>query len=135
MIILGNVLISDPTAASFAAVQFFAPNLSLPEPPHPDLAKITAAIKNKTGIEPDALALAAYDAMWVIARTVAAFPVPTDDFTKIKAVFHSEANRFYGITGPLTWNGAGDRAPASFDYWDIVDDEGTYKWKWVGKST
>jgi hypothetical protein len=57
MIILSNVLTSDPTAASFAAaVQFFAPNLSLPGPPHPDLAKITSAIKNKTGIEPDDLA-------------------------------------------------------------------------------
>ena len=134
-VVLSSVLLSDAAAASFAAaVQFFAPNLSLPEQAHPDLAEITAAIKSKTGIEPDAFALAAYDAMWVIAQTVAALPELKGAFTQTKAVFQSTANHFYGLTGPLSLNAAGDRANGSYDYWGIVNDQGTYKWKFVGKS-
>lgn len=132
---LSSVLISDTLAASFAAaVQFFAPGLSLPQQAHPDLAAVKAAIKNKTGIEPDAFALAAYDAMWVIAQTVAAFPEPTSDFTKTKAVFQATANHFYGLTGALSLNAAGDRATGSYDYWGIVNEKGTYQWKLAGKS-
>lgn len=134
-VVLSSVLLSDNTAASFAAaVQFFAPNFSLPQQPHPDLAKITAAIKNKTGMKPDAFALAAYDAMWVIAQTVAAFPEPTSDFTKTKAIFQSTANHFYGLTGAISLNAAGDRATGSYDYWGIVNEKGTYTWKLAGKS-
>jgi len=132
---LSNVLISDNQAASFAAnTQFFAPGFGLPLQPHPDLASIIATIKSKTGIEPDAYALAAYDAMWVIARTVIALPHGANTFTKVKTVFRSEANRYFGITGPVLLNADGDRSTGSFDYWGIEEAGGTYKWKLVGKS-
>jgi ABC-type branched-subunit amino acid transport system substrate-binding protein len=72
--------------------------------------------------------------VWVIARTVAAFPEPTNDFEKIKQAFQSTANQFYGITGPLLLNAAGDRSIGTFDYWGIVNQNGTYTWKWVGRS-
>jgi branched-chain amino acid transport system substrate-binding protein len=134
-VVLSSVLLSDATAASFAAAtHFFAPSFGLPPQPHPQLATVSAAIKNKTGLEPDAYALAAYDAVWVIARTVAAFPEPTKDLEKIKQVFQSTAGQFYGITGPLFLNIAGDRSKGSFDYWGIVSQNGTYTWKLVGKS-
>jgi branched-chain amino acid transport system substrate-binding protein len=129
------VLISDATAASFAAAaHFFAPSFGLPQQSHPQLASISAAIKSKTGQEPDAYALAAYDAVWVIARTAASFPEPTKDFQKLKQVFQSTANQYYGITGPLLLNAAGDRSMGTFDYWGVVAENGGYAWKLVGKS-
>lgn len=134
-IALSSELLSDASASSFAAsVQFQAPTLGLPAPINPDLAAVAEAIKNKTGIEPDAYSLAVYDALWVIARTVNAFPKPTNDFTKIKDIFQKEANQFYGITGPMYLNMAGDRSKGTFDYWAIVNEGGTYKWKWVARS-
>lgn len=134
-ITLSTVLLSDATAASFAAAtRFFAPSFGLPQQQHPRLAAVSAAIKNKTGLEPDAYALAAYDAVWVIANTVTAFPEPIKDFEKIKLVFQEKANQFNGITGPLSLNAAGDRSTGTFDYWGIVEQNGTYTWKWVGKS-
>lgn len=132
---LSSVLLSDVTAASFAAAtQFFAPSFGLPQQPHPQLATISAAIKTKTGLEPDAYALAVYDAVWVIALTAASFPEPAKDFNKVKQVFHATANQFYGITGPLFLNAAGDRSIGTFDYWGITAQNNTYIWKWVGKS-
>ena len=55
-------------------------------------------------------------------------------FEKVKQVFQSTANQFYGITGPLLLNAAGDRSIGTFDYWGIVNQNGTYTWKWVGRS-
>lgn len=134
-IALSSELLSDAGASAFAvAAGFQAPTLGLPQQVHPDLRTIAEAIKNKTGIEPDAYSLAVYDALWVIARTVAAFPEPTNDFTKVKDIFQREANQFYGITGPMYLNEAGDRSKGNFDYWAIVTEKGTYKWKWVGRS-
>jgi hypothetical protein len=34
----------------------------------------------------------------------------------------------------LLLNAAGDRSIGSFDYWGIVLEGGSYKWKLVGKS-
>lgn len=134
-IALSSELLSDAAASSFAvSARFQAPTLGLPAQVNPDLTAVEEAIKNKTGIEPDAYSLAVYDALWVIARTIAAFPQPTNDFTKIKEIFQKEANQFYGITGPMYLNAAGDRSKGTFDYWAIVNEVGTYKWKWVGRS-
>jgi len=134
-VVLSNVLLSDPEASAFAAAtHFFAPNFGLPQQPHPDLAKLSAAIKSKTGIEPDAFALATYDAMWVIAKTIASFPSHPPNYTTLKDVFYSEASRHYGITGPIQLNAAGDRSSGTYDYWGIVEEGGSYKWKLVGKS-
>jgi branched-chain amino acid transport system substrate-binding protein len=130
-----NVLVSDAVAASFAtAVQLFAPSFGLPQQAHPALGAVSAAIKNKTGLEPDAYALAAYDALFVIARTVAAFPEPPQDFTKVKETFQREATHFFGLTGPLYLNAAGDRSVGSFDYWGVEKENGSYTWKKVGKA-
>jgi len=132
---LSSELLSDAGASSFAvAARFFAPTLGLPQQVNPALVTVSEAIKNKTGIQPDAYSLAVYDALWVIARTVAAFPEPPNDFTKVKETFHREANQYYGITGPMHLNAAGDRSKGNFDYWGIVNQSGTYRWKWVGRS-
>ena len=132
---LSSALLSDARASSFAAsVQFFAPGLRLPQPAHPGLTAVMGAIKNKTGLEADAYALAAYDALWVIARTVSAFPEPPGDFDTVKDVFQKEAAQYYGLTGPIHLNAAGDRSFGAFNYWGIVNEGGSYIWKWVGQS-
>ncbi|HEU5052910.1 MAG TPA: ABC transporter substrate-binding protein [Hanamia sp.] len=134
-IALSSELLADADASSFAvATHFQAPTLALPQQVNPSLSTIAEAIKNKTGLTSNAYSLAVYDALWVVARTVCAFPEPTNDFTKIKDVFQKEANQYYGITGPMYMNAAGDRSKGNFDYWGIVNEGGTYKWKWVGRS-
>jgi branched-chain amino acid transport system substrate-binding protein len=134
-VVFSDALISNATSSLFASTtQFFAPNFGLPQQVNPTLASIASAIKSKTGLDADAYCLSAYDAMWVIAKAEAAFADNRIDFNSLKAVFLSEADRYYGITGPVVLNAAGDRAIGSFDYWGIVLDNGSYKWKLVGKS-
>lgn len=134
-VVLSAALIADVQAAGFAmSTKFIAPNFGLPAIPHPDLASISAAIKTETGIEPDAYALAAYDAVWVIAKTVTALNNASPTYDLTKNVFKIESSKYFGITGPMLLNMAGDRSTGSFDYWGIVFEGGSYKWKLVGKS-
>lgn len=134
-VVLSTALISDTKAAAFAAAtKFSAPNFGLPALAHPDLSAIASKIKTDTGIEPDAYALAAYDAVWVIAKTATALQISNTSFDLTKKVFNIESSKYFGITGPLMLNEAGDRSTGSFDYWGIVLEGGSYKWKLVGKS-
>jgi branched-chain amino acid transport system substrate-binding protein len=135
-IVLSPALTANAQAAGFAAaVGFVAPNFGLPATSHPDLSVVSAAIKSKTGLEPDAYALAAYDAVWVIARTVESMGSSTADFTTTKNIFKTESNKYFGITGQAALNAAGDRSIGVFDYWGIALEAGKYKWIFKGKSS
>jgi branched-chain amino acid transport system substrate-binding protein len=135
-IVQSSVLLSDAEASAFAVkVGFFAPNFGLPAQAHPDLSRIRSSIISKTGIEPDAYALSVYDAVWTIALTVDDDPGVLQDFSKMKSGFTETSYRFFGITGPTMLDENGDRKIGTFDYWGIVNENGTYKWKLVGKSS
>ena len=134
-VVFSNALISNSVASSFALItRFFVPNFGLPQQTNPSLAAIVTAIKSKTGIDPDAYALSVYDAMWVIALAESSFSKYPVGFSTLKSVFQSDADRYYGITGPVILNEAGDRSVGSFDYWGIVNQGGSYQWKLVGRS-
>ena len=134
-VVLSAALLGDATAATFAAnTHFFAPTFGLPTHGESKWQPLAAAIKGVTNIDPDAFALAAYDALWVIALTYNAASGTDASFEKLKTFFPRQANIFYGVTGPTLLNGAGDRAIGSFDYWGIVLQNQTYVWKLVGKS-
>jgi branched-chain amino acid transport system substrate-binding protein len=134
-IVLSAALTSNAQASAFAAaVEFIAPNFGLPATVHPDLARVSAAIQAKTGLLPDAYALAAYDAVWVIARTVESTRTSGNDYTTVKNIFQTESAKYFGITGQTLLNAAGDRSSGVFDYWGITFEAGKYKWVFKGKS-
>jgi branched-chain amino acid transport system substrate-binding protein len=135
-IVQSSVLVSDAEACGFSLkVGFFAPNFGLPAQAHPDLSRIKSSILSKTGIEPDAYALSVYDAVWTIALTIDDDPGVLQDFSKMKTAFTETSYRFFGITGPTMLDDNGDRKIGTFDYWGIVNENGNYKWKLVGKSS
>jgi branched-chain amino acid transport system substrate-binding protein len=132
---LSSALTSNTAAANFAiATRFIAPSFGLPEHPHPDLARVMNQIKTKTGLEPDAYALAVYDAVWVLAKTLVELQENKKDFSLVKEVFFRNANQFNGITGPVVLNASGDRNAGSFDYWGVFLENNAYVWKFAGKS-
>ncbi|MEO7802598.1 MAG: ABC transporter substrate-binding protein [Ginsengibacter sp.] len=134
-VVLSAALLSDSTAARFAAnTNFFAPTFGLPTHGASKWQPLATAIKSTTNIEPDAFALAAYDALWVIALTYNATTGSETDFEKLKSFFPQQANIFYGVTGPTLLNDAGDRAIGSFDYWGITSQNNSYGWTLTGKS-
>ncbi len=132
---LSAVLVNDAGAASFAAkTNFFSPTFGLPAQAESKWQPLAEAIKDRTNIAPDAFALAAYDALWVIALTHNAARDSNSDFEKLKTLFPQQASMYYGVTGPTILNTFGDRAVGSFDYWGIAAENGTHVWKLTGKS-
>jgi branched-chain amino acid transport system substrate-binding protein len=135
-VVLSSTLTTDTLAASFAySTHFFAPNFGLPSYSNPDMARLVSQIYAKTGIEPDAYALSSYDATWVLAQSIISDPSRLTDFQELKNYFLVQCNHYYGITGPLLLNAAGDRENGTFDYWGISPaGNSSYQWIWVGKS-
>ena len=132
---LSTALLSNSTAADFAIKSgFFAPSFGLPTATEAQWKPIAARIKAKTGVEPDAFALAAYDAAWTIAYTLEATSGSIIDFANMKNKFITQANARTGITGPTIIDANGDRAAGTFDYFGIVKEGTNYVWKLVGKS-
>jgi branched-chain amino acid transport system substrate-binding protein len=136
---LSAVLLSDNQAAAFAhAVNYQTPAYGLPTGNSPSHSNIPIAevIEARTGIKPDAFALAAYDATWVAAmsyfqsRTTTEKPV----FDTLYANFVKKANSYTGITGSTKLNAAGDRATGSYDMWGLVEKNGGYVWEIKGKA-
>jgi branched-chain amino acid transport system substrate-binding protein len=126
---------SNPIAAAFAdSTKFFAPEFGIPESSEALSLPIAKRIKAKTGQEPDAFALAVYDAIFVIAKAIeASNGVPEDRATLLNA-FDAEAATYSGITGPTVLDTTGDRATGSYNYWGLRSNNGVYGWVVVGKS-
>lgn len=134
-VVLSTAFLSDPVVAEFVIkTSFFAPSYGLPVAMENKWKPVAARIKAKTSVEPDAFALAAYDAMWTIAYTIEANNGNTADFGKLKASFVEQANKNSGIVGSGALDAAGDRASGTFDYFSIVKQGTTYGWKLIGKS-
>ncbi len=134
-IALSAILLGNTTAANFASrTSFFAPSFGLPVSLQSKSGPIADRITASTGIAADAFALAAYDAMWVIAKTLETTYGATDNYQQLKTVFAQQSNTYTGVTGPTALDSFGDRASGSFDYWGITKNGTTYKWTVVGQS-
>lgn len=132
---LSVAITANTAAADFAiATQYFAPAFGLPAQAAAKWQPLSNQIKNRTGIAPDAFALATYDALWVMALSYNAQGSTMPDFVKLKTEFVAQAGRYYGATGTTMLNAAGDRAVGSYDYWGITKDGNNYKWVVVGQS-
>lgn len=134
-VVLSTAFINDPVVAEFVIkTSFFAPSFGLPLANEAQWKPVADRIKARTGIEPDAFALAAYDAMWTIAYAIEANNGTTDGFETLKTLFVEQANTHSGIVGAGTLDAAGDRANGTFDYFSIAKEGSSYVWVLVGKS-
>lgn len=132
---LSTALTGNAAAADFAiATQYFAPTYGMPAQAAAQWQPLANEIKKRTNIAPDAFALAAYDAMWVIAMSYNASAATLPGFTQLRSEFVKQAAAYSGATGNTRLNAAGDRATGSYDYWGIVKDGSGYKWRVVGES-
>ncbi len=128
-------LTDNAEAAAFAVItRYFAPAFGLPTQAEPKWKPLSEEITKRTGIAPDAFALAVYDALWVIALSYDALSQNNPAFDALKTEFTYQAGKYYGATGTTMLNAAGDRATGSYDYWGIVKEGSAYKWTLVGKS-
>ncbi len=130
---LSAVLPADETAAAFAvSVGYPNPIFGLPDALRSEWQPIADAIQARTGIEPDAFALSAYDALFVVRRALRDLKYLKKSFANLKATFVGEANRYQGVTGSTALDPAGDRLNGDFDFWAVQSQNGNYNWVRIG---
>ena len=128
-----DVLLGDAQAARFAArASYPNPLPGLDESLRAVWQPVADHIAARTGREPDAFGLAAYDAAWIAALAQSAVGDTADGATLREAVMRT-ANGYDGITGRTTLNAAGDRQTGSFDFWAIRDEGGVLRWVRVAR--
>ena len=129
---LSAVLPADSTAGAFAAnADYPNPIFGLDDALQNEWQPIADEIEARTGIEPDAFALSAYDALFVVQRALEDIG-DLRNFAAFKSAFVNEADHYEGVTGSTALDPAGDRLKRVFDFWAVRPDGGGYGWVRIG---
>jgi branched-chain amino acid transport system substrate-binding protein len=112
-----QALLASPAVAAFAAAtRFTAPAVTLSEQTRDRWEPLSAEIEAQVGFLPDAFSLSVYDAAWVSVLSA----VEVRNRSDIRASFVRNVQRYWGVTGPLALDAAGDRRVADFDFWTVA---------------
>lgn len=124
---------ASATAAQFAAkVGFANPIFGLDDAASARWQPIAQRVRTRGGQDPDAFALAVYDAVWIAASAyLAAGTYPGT--ARLKGAFTQAAESFYGATGWTALNAAGDRRVGNFDFFAIRQAGTSYSWQRVAR--
>src|SRR5213082_1352289 len=132
---LSAALTGDASASAFAASAYYPnPTFGLDDALQNLWQPVANAIEARTGITPDAFALSAYDALFVVEQALRDAG-NLKDFAGFKAAFVNAANAYSGVTGSTALDSAGDRLNADFDFWAVRLTNGNYSWARIGAYT
>ena len=95
-----------------------------------DYENVIGAIKQQTGSSPSGYALASYDALWIASESM--ILSGSGNTSQLKEALTNIANRFTGITGPLSINDAGDRESATYQFLAVNKTNKNYFWQIAG---
>src|SRR5215472_12456445 len=127
-IALSAALTGDSSAAGFAAsVGLPSAIFGLPDALRNRWQPIANEVEARTGIQPDAFALSAYDALFVVNLALQN-QNPLRNFDRFKAAVIGEADHYQGVTGSTALDAAGDRLNGDFDFWAVRLRNGNYTW-------
>ena len=128
-----EALLGNRDAADFATrVGYPNPVFGLVEGARDVWEPLSARIRARANAEPDAFALAVYDAVWVVARGYVASGA-TLSIDQLKKAFTTAASTHFGATGWTVLNEAGDRKYGDFDFWAVRASGGAPQWTRVGQ--
>lgn len=122
-------LVADKTAAAFAQAAYYPnPILGLSDSDKSRWEGVQTQLAATLGRQPDAFALAAYDALVVAHEALSKAGGEDADIAKVKTEFVSLANSHQGLTGPTKLNAAGDRDIAIYDFWGVCKKGNDFFW-------
>ncbi len=126
---LNEPLRTNAAAASFATkVNFWTPTPGVEAETSARWQPIATRIAAKAGgAQPDAFALAVYDAVWVTAQAYLAAG-GKGQIPALKKAIVTAADSFYGASGWTKLNAAGDRQYGDFDFFSLKQSGATFSW-------
>ena len=66
-------------------------------------------------------------------RSIAYLETRSDAASVMRVAIPLVADSYYGITGDTALNAAGDLKFAHYDFWSVMQENGTYNWKKSGE--
>lgn len=130
---LSEPLRTNATAAAFAKkVGFWAPIFGVDASGADRWQPVATRIAARAGAQPDAFALAVYDAVWLAAQAYLAAG-RRGHTAALKTAFVQAADGFYGATGWAKLNAAGDRKFGDFDFFVLTQNGTAYAWTRSGQ--
>jgi branched-chain amino acid transport system substrate-binding protein len=128
---LSRRLVTDRPAASFASHRRYPnPTLGLDAAATKRSASLRRRARARLGSTPDALALAAYDALQ-IAVQAGERAGGTGNVARFKREFVQVAHGYRGVSGTVVLNAAGDRTYGSYDFWSVCAGGSQKSFKWT----
>jgi branched-chain amino acid transport system substrate-binding protein len=126
---LNEPLRTNAQAAAFArSVSFLTPTPGVSDASSARREPVAARIATRAGLQPDAFALAVYDAVWIAAQAYLAVG-GLGHQTALKSALVTAADGFYGTSGWTKLNAAGDRKYGDFDFFSLILNGGASSWK------
>lgn len=126
---LNEPLRTNAVAAGFArSVNFWTPTPGVDEGARARWEPVAARIAAKAGMQPDAFALAVYDAVWLTAQAYLATGGRGHPQV-LKSALVVAADALYGASGWTTLNAAGDRKFGDFDFFALFQSGSNFNWR------
>lgn len=124
----GTLLSERKTAEFSSSVRFVSPIFAPTKTPR--YQEVFNEIVNRLGRSPPPYAFNAYDALWVVALCL----ITTNkyDADAVISVMPSILKNYYGSSGYIELDEAGDRIAADYELAEIVAKDGTYEWATTG---
>ncbi|GIW12117.1 MAG: hypothetical protein KatS3mg061_3174 [Dehalococcoidia bacterium] len=111
-------VLRDPVAAAFAWQTAFTASLYGEEVYTQEALDLGEAIRQQTGMAPEAYAYTAYDAVMVAGLT-AERAGGVNNAARFAAALPEVANGYFGVTGPMVLDRRGDRAFGTYEFWAV----------------
>jgi branched-chain amino acid transport system substrate-binding protein len=125
---LDEPLRTNAVAAAFAKkVGFWTPTPGVDAGASARWQPVATRIAARAGQQPDAFALAVYDAVWITAQAYLATGGRGQP-QALKAAIVTAADGFYGASGWTKLNAAGDRKFGNFDFFSLTQTGATFGW-------
>jgi len=125
---LNEPLRTNAVAAAFAKkVNFWTPTPGVDDGAKARWEPVATRIAARAGAQPDAFALAVYDAVWLTAQAYLAVG-GTGHTTALKSALVTAADGFYGASGWTKLNPAGDRKFGDFDFFVLTQSGTNFVW-------
>ena len=125
---MNEPLRTNALAAAFAKkVGFWTPTPGVDASASVRWQPVATRIAAKSGQQPDAFALAVYDAVWITMQAYLATG-GHGQVSALKTALVSAADNFYGASGWTKLNAAGDRKFGDFDFFSLTQSGANFSW-------
>ena len=107
-------------------VGFLCPIHGLDDNAEDKYTAINSYVESQSGLSANIYSYNTYDALWLAVATSLISDI--NNPREFADAFRKTGSNYFGATGRVLFNDAGDRIPETFDFFGVENVSGEYKW-------